>query len=63
GSVTIGLLKKLVESGEISEDEEVVCCVTGNGLKTVEEILRVTEKPVEIESDLSSLEKALKGVE
>jgi threonine synthase len=62
GSVTIGLLKKLIESGEISRDEEVVCCVTGNGLKTVEDILRVAKKPIEIEPNLSSLEKILKEV-
>ena len=62
GAVTIGLLKKLIESGEISRDEEVVCCVTGNGLKTVEDILRVAKKPIEIEPNLSSLEKILKEV-
>jgi len=62
GSVTIGLLKKLLESGEISKDEEVVCCVTGNGLKTVEDILRIAKKPIEIDPNLQSLEKVLKGV-
>jgi len=58
GGVTIAVLKKLVESGEIRRDEEVVCFVTGNGLKATEAILGSMPKPIEIEPTLESL-KAL----
>ena len=40
GAVTIALMKKLVDEGEILPDESVVCCVTGNGLKSVEAVQR-----------------------
>ncbi len=36
GAISVAALKKLLELGEIGRDEEVVCCVTGTGLKTVE---------------------------
>jgi threonine synthase len=60
GGVTVAVLKKLVESGEISQDETVVCYVTGNGLKTTDTIQQSTRKPVEIEPTLTSLAKIIK---
>ncbi|MEM4591318.1 MAG: threonine synthase [Nitrososphaerota archaeon] len=36
GAISVAALKKLVELGEIDGDEEIVCCVTGSGLKTIE---------------------------
>jgi threonine synthase len=59
GGVTVAVLKKLVESGEISPDEKVVCYVTGNGLKATETILHNISKPVEIEPKLESLAKII----
>jgi len=59
GAVTVAVLKKLVESGEISLDEKVVCYVTGNGLKATEAILNSVPKPVEIEPNLESLAKII----
>ena len=38
GAVTVALLKKLVDEGRILPDESVVCCITGNGLKSVEAV-------------------------
>ncbi len=38
GGVTVACAKKLIESGKIPRDEEVVLCVTGHGLKTQEAI-------------------------
>ncbi len=55
GGVTIAVLKKLTESGEVSIDEKIVCYVTGNGLKTTETILEHVSKPIEIEPRLESL--------
>jgi len=59
GAVTVAVLKKLVEAGEVSPDERVVCCVTGNGFKATEIILNSVPKPVEIEPKLESLEKII----
>ncbi|MFQ5999405.1 MAG: threonine synthase [Candidatus Bathyarchaeia archaeon] len=56
GGVTVAVLKKLVEAGEVLPDERVVCCVTGNGFKAAETILNHIPKPVEIEPKLASLE-------
>ena len=60
GGVTVAVLKKLAESGEISPDEKVVCYVTGNGLKATETILNHIPKPVEVEPNLGSFAKTLK---
>jgi len=59
GGVTIAVLKKLIESGVISRDEEVVCCVTGSGFKSSETILKTIPKPMEIEPSVEELKKAI----
>jgi threonine synthase len=58
GGVTVAVLKKLAESGDISPNEKVVCYITGNGLKATEALLPSIQKPVEIEPNLKSFEKA-----
>jgi threonine synthase len=45
GGVTVAVTRKLVEQGRIGRDEEVVLCVTGNGLKTADAIADVIERP------------------
>lgn len=55
GGVTIAVLRKLVELGTVSPDEEVVCCVTGSGFKATETILETVPKPVEVEPTLEAL--------
>jgi len=55
GGVTMAVLKKLIESGEISRDEEVVCCITGSGFKSSETILEAIPKPIEINPLLKEL--------
>lgn len=55
GAVTVAVVKKLVEQGEISPDEEVVCYVTGSGFKATDTILNSISKPIEIEPKLESL--------
>lgn len=57
GGVTVAVLKKLVESGDISPDEKVIFYLTGNGLKATEAILQHTAKPLEIEPNLESFAK------
>jgi len=60
GGVTIAILKKLIESGEVPRDDEVVCCVTGSGFKSSEIILKSIPKFVEIEPTIEELRKIIK---
>lgn len=60
GGVTVAVLKKLVECGEVSPDEKVVCYVTGNGLKATETFLIHIPKPLQVEPNLDSFAKAFK---
>jgi len=59
GSITVAVLKKLIELGDIQTDEKVVCCVTGNGFKTAETLLSIVPKPVEVEPNLEALAKIM----
>ncbi len=59
GGVTIGVLKKLVESGRIDPDELVVAYVTGNGLKTQEALAGALAEPVHVRPSLRAVEEAL----
>jgi threonine synthase len=56
---SIAGLKKLVEAGAVSREEEVVCVTTGHGLKDPEVVERICEKPITVSADQSSIEKAL----
>jgi len=60
GGVTIAILKKMIGSGELQKDGEVVCCVTGSGFKSSETILESFPKPMEIEPSLEELKKMIK---
>ncbi len=55
GGVTVGVLRKLAERGEIASGERVVIYVTGEGLKTLD-ATRDTFHMHEIEPDLASFE-------
>ena len=59
GGVTIAVLKKLLEAGQISRDEDVVCCVTGSGFKSADTLLKSVPKPTEIEPSIEELRKIL----
>lgn len=59
GGVTIAVLEKLLEAGQISRDEEVVCCVTGSGFKSADTLLKSISKPVDIKPSIEELEKIL----
>jgi threonine synthase len=63
GGVTVAVLKKLIENGDISSDETIVCYVTGNGLKTPQAILNRIPQPMEIEPSLGSFQTVLKPKE
>ena len=55
GGVTVGVLKKLAERGELTAGERVVVYITGEGLKTLD-APRDTFKMNEIDPDLGSFE-------
>lgn len=59
GGVVVGVLKKLVEAGEIEKDEKTVVYITGNGLKTQDVLINSVSMPVKIKPDLKEFEKIL----
>ena len=60
GGVTIGVLKKLAERGEIDPDELVVAYVTGNGLKTQEALAGALGEPTYVPPKIRAVEEALR---
>lgn len=61
GGVTIGVLKKLVETGKIGRDEEVVAYVTGIGLKTLEAVEESLPAPTLISPSLDAFKQGVLG--
>jgi len=59
GGVTIAVLKKLTNSGQVDPDELVVAYVTGNGLKTQEALAGALAEPVHVRASLRDVEEAL----
>ena len=59
---TLAVARKLIESGRIPRDEEIVICVTGNGLKTQDAVFEALDEPATIKPNLAEF-KALAGVE
>jgi len=60
GGVTLGVAKKLVEQGRIGQDESVVVCITGNGLKTQEAVVDHLAKPDIIDAKLEEFDELMK---
>ena len=44
GGVTVAVARKLIEQGRIPRDEEIVLCITGNGLKTQDAVFEAVER-------------------
>ncbi len=61
GGVTLAVTKKLLEQGRIPPDEEIVICITGNGLKTQEAVADVLQEPAIIKPSLDEFEQLLEG--
>ena len=57
GAVGVAVLKKMVEAGEIDKDEEVVCVITGNGLKDQKSAWKLCTPPREIDANFEELMK------
>jgi threonine synthase len=58
GGVTIAVLRKLAERGDIDESERVVAYITGDGLKTLD-CIRGSFSVSEIEPSVESFERAV----
>ena len=56
GGVTVAVTRKLIEQGRILRDEEIVLCITGNGLKTQDAVADVLEPPAVIRPSLAAFE-------
>ena len=52
GGVSVAVLQKLIENGKIDRDANIVCYVTGNGLKSTEAIVKVLPKPSTVKPDV-----------
>jgi threonine synthase len=62
GGVTIGVLAKLAETGEIGSDERVVAYITGEGLKTLDAV-RESFRMHEIKPTIDAFEAEFRGAE
>jgi threonine synthase len=61
GGVTLAVTRKLIEQGRIPRDEEIVICITGNGLKTQEAVAGLLKRPVVIKPSLEEFEPLVEG--
>ncbi|MBX9582913.1 MAG: threonine synthase [Gemmataceae bacterium] len=61
GGTTVAVARKLIEAGRLPRDEEIVLCVTGNGLKTQDAVFEAVERPAVIKPSLAAFEE-LAGV-
>jgi threonine synthase len=56
GGVTVAVARKLIEQGRIGRDEEIVLCITGNGLKTQQAVADLLVRPAVIKPSLEAFE-------
>lgn len=61
GGVTLAVTKKLIESGKIPRNEEIVVCITGNGLKTQDAIANIVDRHVVIRPNIDDFAAVLEG--
>jgi threonine synthase len=57
--VTVAAAKSLAASGQLSPDDEVVLCITGNGLKTIDAVVDTLPVPEPILPRLAEVSKLL----
>lgn len=63
GGVTVAVTRKLIEQGRIPRDEEIVLCITGNGLKTQDAVVACLEQPATIGPSLADFAPLVESVE
>jgi threonine synthase len=52
-------LRKLLEAGEVDKDERIVCVTTGHILKDPQEVIEISERPVEVPAKFEEVVKIL----
>lgn len=52
GGVSVAVMQKLIDEGKIDRDSNIVCYITGNGLKSIEAITEILPKPSIIKPDV-----------
>jgi threonine synthase len=57
GGTTVAVTKKLLEQGKLPRDEEIVICITGNGLKTQDAVFDALDAPAVIKPSLAEFEE------
>jgi threonine synthase len=62
GGVTVAVARKLIEQGRMPRAEEIVLCITGNGLKTQDAVADQLERPALIGPSLEEFEPFVEGV-
>jgi threonine synthase len=62
GGVTLAVTRKLIEQGRIPRDEEVVVCITGNGLKTQDAVVSCVQQPALIKPSLAEFDSLVSPV-
>src|SRR5438309_1166027 len=61
GGVTLAVTRKLIGQGRIPRDEEIVLCITGNGLKTQDAVADYLERPTVIAPALDEFSPLVEG--
>jgi threonine synthase len=61
GGVTVAVARKLIEQSRIPRNEEIVLCITGNGLKTQDAVAGCLEKPAVIRPAMEEFELLVEG--
>ena len=61
GGTTLAVTRKMIESGRIPRDEEIVICITGNGLKTQDAVTKAIQWPTTIQPSLNEFESVYMG--
>jgi threonine synthase len=61
GGVTVAVARKLIEQGRLPREEEIVLCITGNGLKTQDAVAGCLEEPALIGPSLHEFDALSEG--
>ncbi len=61
GGATLAVTRKLIGAGRIPRDEEIVICITGNGLKTQDAVTKALDWPTTIQPSLKEFDSVYMG--
>ena len=61
GGTTVAVARKLIEQGRLPRHEEIVLCITGNGLKTQDAVAALLDAPEVIRPSLEAFDAVYAG--